>query len=372
MTCSQRAARLASPCLALVLAACGESVRQNDSAAGRGGTTALGGGGAPGTGGVAASGGSGAAGRVSNGGGGWSSGGRSGNGAGGADSGRGGAVGTAGGTENGAGLGGHDALAGAGGAAPGGREGDAGQGGAPQSGQSQGGAAGAGAGGLAAAGVGGDGRCRSSDPPQTCTAIAVPPDTTIVDFERYAPDGTWSSAVASGISGTTSLYHDAGGSDLVLTPENGSLHVTGTIPAGFKRAGWIFDFDSCIDGSNNLGLTLIIDGSLGGPLGGIRLTAAVETNADYPVDVNRGKGACTFINCETRTPQCAFPFASVVPQQNSGLSYLLWSDFNNGAPESSVSPASAMQGLKFDVQCGQDITDCSVDFWLGIVKFFHG
>jgi hypothetical protein len=194
---------------------------------------------------------------------------------------------------------------------------------------------------------------------------------TVVDFARYASDGTWTSADAGGITGTTSLYHPEGGTDLVLTVVGSTvvgstLHVTGTIPGGLKHSGWVFAFDSCVDGSANLGFSFMADWSASA----LRLTVSVQTNADYPVDVSSGKGACAFISCDTQLPECQFPF-TLIQAPSSSVMYKSWSEFKYGTPESSVTTMSAILGLQFDLECEQDIADCPVDFTLGMLKFFQ-
>lgn len=350
-------------CLVLVLAACGESVRGNDESgpAGKAGMAADGGAtsraGTGSAGQAPASGGTAAAGRA-----GMGSGGTTPGAAGaraGSNPGGGGSGGSAGRDEHRAGRGGLAGMAGL--PAAGASQGGAGAGGA--GGQPQGGMAGTAAG---SGGAGGDGRCRTADPPQSCAVTPASYMATVIDFERYANDGTWTSAEAGGITGKTSLYHDAGGADLTLAVVGNELRVSGTIPGGLKHAGWVFEFDSCVDGENNLGFALM----LGGNLSGMRVTVAVETNEDYPADASSGKGACTFVNCDTHKPDCAFPYTFLEPTLST-FTYKQWSDFTVGAPESTVTAMSAIRGLRFDVECEQDIADCTVSLTLGIVKFFQ-
>ena len=187
----------------------------------------------------------------------------------------------------------------------------------------------------------------------------------VVDFARYASDGTWTSAAVDGVTGSTSLYHSSGASDLVLTVVGSTLHVTGTIPAGPHRAGWVFAFDSCVTSWNNLGLSF----ETGGTLVGMNFTLAVQTDADYPIDVGSGKGSCAFTSCATKESECRFPSVPV-PVPSDFLLYNGLSEFKGGSPEDSVSYGSAILGLKFDLQCNQDIADCAVDFTLGMVKFY--
>jgi hypothetical protein len=347
--------------LAPAFAACGESARGGGSASagvgaagGIGGVGGMSGGGEVTAGRASASGGTAAGGRGSLGGAG--AGGGSGgsiDAAGAGATGRGGAGGSSGGGMAGAaggGIGGGGAASGMGGVSQAG----AGQGGRGQGGRGQG--------GRAQGGGAGDG-CTVTDPPQSCSVLSAAYMAVVVDFSRYKTDGSWTSTSAGGITGSTSRYHSPGGSDLVFQVVSNQLHVTGTIPAGL-HAGWVFAFDSCADSQSNLGFSFVTDGDLGGAT----LTLAVQTNADYPIDVSAGKGACALIDCDTKEPACKPPSA-LIPAPNGSLVYQGLGTFEGGFPESSVSYTTAIMGLEFDLGCSED-ADCAVDFTLGMVKFF--
>jgi hypothetical protein len=184
---------------------------------------------------------------------------------------------------------------------------------------------------------------------------------TIIDFALYSSDGKWESATVGGITGTTSLYHSDGAPDVVLAAEDGALHVTGTIPP-LGHAGWRFVFDSCVIPFVNYGLNF----SLVGGLGGAHLSLAIPTNADYPIDVRNGKGACSFRSCETIDSDCKSPVADI--SLGEPVSRTL-PEFTGGLPESSVKDTSEILALQFELQCPGSVA-CAVSLTFGTLKFF--
>lgn len=293
-----------------------------------------------------------------------------------------GTLGASGRTGAGGGSAGSARVAGAGGA---GTSGSAGSGGAGEeggamggshptagtSGQSQGGAAQAGAaqggaaqGGASQGGAAGTSECVVGAPAQTCDAMFLPyhPPFSVVDFTNYASDGTWSGSTMPVITGKTTLSHSAGAPDLRLEAAAGSLHVTGTLPS-MSKAGFTFSFDTCVDAQDYLGFTIPVDGDLQGAT----LTLAVQINADYPIDVLAGKGACSFQTCTTRWEECQAPSTEIaVPS----MAYTGWGVFTGGMPEDSVSqPRPELVGVAFEVTCAKNAA-CIVDFTIGKIAMF--
>jgi hypothetical protein len=225
---------------------------------------------------------------------------------------------------------------------------------------------GAGEGGIGEGGIGEGGAswtCMTDDPPQTCAATTEAlSGATIVDFAHYSSDGTWGSSPAGGITGKTYVYHSSGAPNLVLHAEGGALHVTGAIPS-LGHSGWVFTFDSCVTASVNYGIKL----SLAGDLAGADLSLAALINADYPIDVPHGRGACSFTSCDTVDSECKPPVADV-PIDDSVFRGL--SDFTGGAPVSSPTNSSELLALRFELQCPEGSTDCTVNLALNLLEFF--
>lgn len=207
--------------------------------------------------------------------------------------------------------------------------------------------------------------CGVGAPPQACNAVFdgyMPP---VIDFTKYSSTGEWTSVTAGGITGKTTLYHSPAAPDLVLEVDGDSLHVTGTLPP-MSYAGWVWAFDGCHDGIDNLGFQF----PLAGDLGATKLMMSILFNADYPIDSSSGKGACAFTSCETKSSECKAPsFEIRAADLASSLQYVGWSSFTGGAPEDSMLSPTELLGMQFELRCLQD-TDCLVSLTFGRIRYF--
>jgi hypothetical protein len=263
----------------------------------------------------------------------------------------------------------------AGGVEGAGRSGAGGSSGGGEAGRATGGGgASAGSGGMAKAGSddggandGGAAGCVLNGEPQLCN---VAPDTymgTVIDFNRFSPEGKWSSDTPDGITGRTSFYHSPGAPDAVLQQQAGSLHITVTLPP-MSHAGWVFAFDKCSNALNNIGYRFPLDGELDGA----GLTFSLQINADYPIDVENRKGACSFTSCDTIDPECRAPSYDIPA---AGIPYTFLSvqfqQFTGGVPVSVplTSDLYSIRGLQFELECRKD-TPCVVDLTFGKLMYF--
>lgn len=272
-----------------------------------------------------------------------------------------GGTGAASGGANGVEGAGRSSSAGAsGGGASGGTSGGAaaraGTGGIPQGGTDDGGASEAGA-----------PSCVVGGPAQTCNGVEVY-NSAVVDFGRFSTDGKWSTN--EGLTGGTSFYQSPSTPSVMLEAvPSSSLRAHVTLPPK-SYAGWTFVFDQCTNVTITRGFGL----TLSGELGGARLTASVEIDADYPIDAQSGKGACSFTSCETMQSECKAPSLELMPMPPPYDDRLVkFGDFTGGIPVDTPlrdDPDSlrAVRGLQFELTCQGD-TECAVDLLFGTPSY---
>jgi hypothetical protein len=280
-------------------------------------------------------------------------------------------AGTAGGGRRASGAGGASGggtggVDGAGRSGSSGSSGSSGGGGMAQAGSS-------GSGGMAQAGSdggandGGTAGCVLNASPQLCDVAADSPLGAVIDFNRFSPAGKWSSDTAGGITGRTSFYHSPSAPDVALQEQAGSLHVTVALPP-MSHAGWVFAFDKCSNALNCIGYKFLLDGDLGGA----SFTFSLQINADYPIDVENGKGACAIRSCETSEVDCKAPSydipAAGIPYDPL---YVQFQQFTGGSPDGIPSDRDlySIRGLQFELECRKD-TPCVVDLTLGTLTYF--
>ena len=198
---------------------------------------------------------------------------------------------------------------------------------------------------------------------QACDGMPPPASGVLIDFSTYQTNGNW--GAGDQLTGGTSKYHnnaDCHSTDLVLTADGGTLHMTGSIPPS-QYAGDVFWFGPCVNAASFGGVSLSVMGDTGGGT----LKVQVQTALDYPIDISNRKGACVFTNCDNKWSECAPPTASVTVTADMATVDLPWASFSGGSPNGAVTP-EGLVGLQIQFECPL-ATDCPIDVTLGAINF---
>jgi hypothetical protein len=190
------------------------------------------------------------------------------------------------------------------------------------------------------------------------------PNEKVSDFTIWNADAmpVWGDSMSL-TGGEFSYQNDAEMSDPLTVDVDtaaGTAHITGNV-TGY--AGWGLWFGPCTNASRWTGIRFVIGGSLG--VSG-QLEFQIQTNNNYPIEMNNMKGACAGDwgdGCGNNSyVYQEFPYDGPEEIQTP------WTDFGGGEPITEVESAQLL-GIQWQFNCATGDV-CEVDVILEEVSFY--
>ncbi len=178
----------------------------------------------------------------------------------------------------------------------------------------------------------------------------------ITDFTTMGAMNTWGAAPA--LSGGVFVYPPA----MTVDTSAGVLNVSGSVA---DYSGFGLWFTACSDATAFDGISFDISGNVGTSA---KITVALQTHSDYPINTVDMKGGCAFASAATQYTDCVYPTVTKDVPEGGGTVTVAWSEFAGGKPVA-TGDASEIVGIQWSFAWAMGSTAYPIDVDVDNVHF---